>query len=174
MMGGFQDKQDERVQGRNKKRWRKNLKVKPGRGSCCPLMQLEIASIHRILLNRKHTQFPSPFLEEMLCIFPGIRVTMSTSSATYLLFSRVNHPALLELRGGGEGEENLLDILQMPDSSVFIVALWVGVIISEIRKPGLRKASRLIKDGAETVGRVEIGTQVHETLFPQQKNHFLN
>lgn len=67
----------------------------------------------------------------------------------------MNHSALLKLLGGGGGEENLLDILQMPDSYVLTifhvsVVLWVDVIISEIRKPGLRKANWLIKDGTET------------------------
>lgn len=66
------------------------------------------------------------------------------------------------------GEEILLDSLQMPDSSVFTVfhtpvAVWVGAIILEIRKPGLGKANRLIQDGAATVGRVRIGTRVPET-----------
>lgn len=66
-------------------------------------------------------------------------------------------------------EEILLDSLQMPDSFVFTVfqapvALWVGVIILEIRKPGLGKANRLIQDGAATVGRVRFGIQVPETL----------
>jgi hypothetical protein len=80
--GGFQDKQDESIQGGSKKRQRKNLKVKPGGGSCCPLTLLENASIHRILLNAKHTQLLSLLPEGMLCIFPGVRITKSTSSAT--------------------------------------------------------------------------------------------
>lgn len=55
----------------------------------------------------------------------------------------------------------------MPDSSVLTifhvsVVLWVGVIISEIRELGPRKANWLTRDGAES-GRVGIGTQVHET-----------
>lgn len=131
-------------------------------------MLLEIASVHRLLLNTKHTQFLSSLPEGVLYISPGIRITTSTSCHLTIVFKDESFCFAKTVRGREGGEENLLDILQMPDSSVFTVfhapvALRVGVVISEIRKPGLRKAHRRNKDGAVTVDRFGVETQVHKT-----------